>query len=451
MIKGNVFLGWSKENTLAKVLQKKLLNYGFRGIVGGKAQHAIDPGVGATVLNQMKKCSSAIMLFTPVDVDSGTILSGNMLFELGYLFGTLRLNKVLIVYLDVPMKSIPTDLHGMWDVQISKGDKSDEEIADEVIRHFLADQDSFLDEDKLDLLSEIEKLHYLIESHIESPIYYHDEMAQIVLLYGQAAYIFDDFISAEQTLGRLLQQNFPNDELQFAVLQCMSYFTLVQNLQDVDREDGNLYLSKRDYEKFRDESLDLIGEVKGFPETSETFKLMFLTIAYEYLTFANMMYAANPKTNARDEKFVEFRKFCVQNCLDYCEKMEEDDPDRNQNLAYLFKSYAYRNKAFLLKYIGEESDESFEESIKFRKKLYRRYHFSKTTAKHFVNHIRMEYFLALSDNLEQKKDKKLQDERIKELRKYIGDVTNNSFNRLYHIKNIEKIITDVENGNGEPG
>lgn len=444
MTKGNVFIGWSKNHSLAGVLKEKLSSYGFYGIVGGKTESTIDPGVGVTVINQMKKCSSAIMLFSPVSTGPGNVLSGNMLFELGYLFGTLRLNKVLIVYLDVPMNSIPSDLHGMWDVQIGTAGKSEAEIADEIVRQFMVDEDSFLDMDKLDLLSEIERIHYLIENHIRSPICYHDEMAQIVLLYGQAAYIFDDFTSAKQILIKLLQQNIPNDELQFAVLHCLNYFELTQNMQDGNRKDGKLFLSQRDYEKFRDATMEMIAEVEEFPASANAFKYMFLTMSYEYLTFANMMYCAGLSREEIGDDLIVYRKDCAEKCLLYCQAMIDHDPDRNRKLGYLFQAYVYRNMAFFHQFLGEaDFDELFERSIAVRKILYRQYHFSQTTAKHFVNHIRMEYFLALSDNLAFKTEER-QRERIGALRKYIGEATNNSFNRIYHIRSIEKIIDEIE-------
>lgn len=443
MTKGHVFIGWSKDTALAAELKEKLSEHGLEGIIGGKSDNNIDPGVGVTVINQMRKSCSAIMLFTPALLESRAELSGNMLFELGYLFGTLRLNKVLIVYMDVPMEIIPSDLHGMWNVQIETKGRSNEEIADEILKSFFATQDRFPNEDKLDLLSEIEKLHYLIETHTESPTYYHNEIAQIVLLYGQAAYIFDDFTNATQLLQDLRKKDIQNKQLSLAIDLCLIYFEVTQSLHEKRDETGTFCLTEEAYERFRDSCLEMIEDLDELSEADAEFKYMFLSMAYQYLTFANMMYCANLDPRDIDDEMMEFRRDCGKKCLDCCNAFIAFS-EQNENLGRLFKAYVYRNLAIFHKSIGEEDfDELFEKSITERKKLYKAYRRRETIAKHFVNQIRMEYFLSLSDNL-LIKPSEIRKARIKELNKYIRDVNNSSFNRLYHIQSIIKIIEEAE-------
>lgn len=448
MHKGSVFIGWSCNLDLALAVKKQLDENCYEGITGGNFNH-IDPGVGVTVINQMKKCSSAIMLFSPRTVHGEgsaqiNTLSGNMLFELGYLFGTLQLSKVMIVYLDVPEGIIPTDLHGMWNVRVSAANRKVDDIAHEIVEKFLEDQCRGIDDDKLQWVSQIEKLHYFIESHMTNPTYYHDEMAQLVLLYGHAAYIFDDFSSAKQLLQKMQYQEIDNNMLEFALLHCLKYFELTQNLQDVNRADGKLYLSQSHYEDFVSSYLEMIEEVSNMDDESNQFKYMFLTISYEYLTFANMMYCSTLEADELSDDMIQFRDECCQKCLECCQIMINLDRKNNLYLGYLFQAYVYRNMAMFHRSVGyDDYDELFEKSISVRKELYRKYHFNKTMSKHFVNQMRMEYFLSLSDNLSLK-DEATQKARIRELKLYIKDVNNSSFNRIYHIKSIENIINDIE-------
>ena len=150
-MKGKVFIGWSSDNSLALKVKAELKKSGYNGVVGGKAESSLEHGVGDTIIKQMRSCSAAIMLFTSrPDLHSvcnkcgktlgGKILSGNMLFELGFLTGSLKPNRVFIVYMDDAAKCAPSDLKGAWDLQITKGCKTEEELAAEIVELFLKEQ-----------------------------------------------------------------------------------------------------------------------------------------------------------------------------------------------------------------------------------------------------------------------------------------------------------------------
>ena len=448
MSRGNVYIGWSKNNSLALLLKEKLKAHGYNAIVGGNSEADINADVGTTIVNQMRKCSSAIMLFTTRSLTSQaapgqefTVLSGHMLYELGYLLGkfdSIGPRRVLIVLLDVPSDIIPSDLRGMWSTQIDRLEQSD--AADQILSRFLSEQRSFLVEDKLTMVSEIETQHNRILSHMQTPAYYHDEMAQIVLLYSMAAYIYDDINSADTLLAQLQQQAIPNKELEYATALARKYFDLLLNLKDLNQPDGQLFLSNQSYEDYVQTSLGLIRVVNHNPSFSKDFQYLFLSIAYEYLTFANMMYCTNAEPEEIDEELNEFRELCCQNCLENCSKLIQLDTARNENLGLLLSAYVTRNMAFFHQSLQlEDFDELFERSIGFREQLYDTYSFKPMINKQFVNHIWMEYALSLSDNLSLKNDE-LKKKRIQELRRYIKKTTSSRFNKLYHIRTIEERI-----------
>ncbi len=448
MSRGNVYIGWSDNQPLALELKKRLKAHGYDAIVGGNSESHINADVSSTIINQMRKCSSAIMLFATREIRSQAapdqkfkVLSGNMLYELGYLlgkFGPLGPRRVLIVLLAVPVDIIPSDLMGMWRTCIDQPEEGD--CVGEILDNFLSKQDSFIEEDKLSMVSEIETQRDRILTHIQTPSYYHDEMAQIVLLYTMAAYIYDDLTSADIILSKLQQQAFPNRELEYATAHSRKYFELMRSLVDLNRPDGQLFLSYLNYDDFVHTSLDLINAVENGADFSEDFKYLFLSVAYEYLTFANMMYCANLEPDQIDEDLNEFREHCCQSCLDNCAKLIRLDSSRNEDLGLLLSAYVTRNMAFFHQSLQlDDYDELFERSIGFRKRLYDSYHFKAMVNKHFINQIRMEYFLALSDNLSLKTGA-LKKSRISELKHYIKESKSSRFNRLYHIHTIEERI-----------
>ncbi len=133
-MKGNVFIGWATSEALAICVKNELRKHNFYGICGGReGSNEILAGIGATVVIQMNKCSSAIMLFSKrneqITDEKGNViitqtLSPNMLYELGYLSGSLNLKRVTGVYIDGAEDLVPTDIKGGWQETIKSDGNS---------------------------------------------------------------------------------------------------------------------------------------------------------------------------------------------------------------------------------------------------------------------------------------------------------------------------------------
>lgn len=457
MKKGNVFIAWSGDDFLASAVKKELGDRGYQGIVGGKRENIINPTVNATIIEQMKKCSSAIMLFTRRQtVRNRTkfdFLSNNMVFEFGYLLGTLKFKRILLVYIGVKKSVIPSDLTGVWaqvvdDVVLDEENLHDQmfndNLAKKIVDYYLENQLFIEQYDKLDLISENEKLRYMIEQHKDSPVYYHYEMAQFILLYGHSAYIYDNVESARQLLESVRTVYKSQEVLNSAISLCIKYFELLDNLSDSGKG-RMLSLPKRIYEAFKRSVLGLITKVSDMTEVPESFRFLFLAMAYEYLTFANMMRYGDEVPN--DGLFL-FREECCERCLEYCGKLTVLDEEHNGNFVRLFQAYVTRNKALLYRNMKRAGyDGLFEESIRLRKELDQHYKGLETFNRHFINNISLEYYLALSDNLEEKSGKE-KTERLEALGEYLEYVNSNTFNRLYHIGTIESKIRECNSGRG---
>jgi tetratricopeptide (TPR) repeat protein len=173
---------------------------------------------------------------------------------------------------------------------------------------------------------------------------------------------------------------------------------------------------------------------------------MFLMIAYDYLTFINMMhYGARPAEEIGEEELA-FREESALQSIDYASKFIEYDDKSNTQIALLYLSYTLRNLALFYRAMGrhEEAQQRFEESIDTRKKLYNYFRLNQLN-KTITEQIKMEYYLSLKDNLKDV-DPALQRRRIRELREYIEEVSEGAFNRKYLIADIERVLNEVTAG-----
>ena len=182
---GNVFIGWNENFPLAEKVKILLKEKGYNGILKGRTENLFTHGIGATVISQMKSCCAAILLFQTqahAKCECGgeaesNLLSANMLFELGFLVGSLKIKRVFTVYIDGAETLAPSDLKGMWDVGVYSAGKTTDELAEEIVDLFIHEQCDELNENKIELVTDISKLRGLIESHRSAPVYFESEIA----------------------------------------------------------------------------------------------------------------------------------------------------------------------------------------------------------------------------------------------------------------------------------
>ncbi len=456
-IKGNVFIGWNIDDSLAVKVKEKLKLHGYNAIVGGKNNDEVHHGVGATIVAQMKACSSAIMLFSPRKISSNCnqcgsdggveILSGNMLYELGYLTASLKLKRVLTVYIDNAIDLAPSDLKGGWDFQVKTKsgliEKTTDEIATEIVDFFLQEQKDCLTENKMEMVTDISALRSILVNHTISPVYYETEIAIIVLLFCQSAYMVGDMENSEKILKNLLHAGIKNNNCLMAISSSFDYFSACRAL--TKNEYDNMYLPRREYKKLKANFLDYIDEIDDLPDDDE-FKCMFLMIAYDYLTFINMMFYSDVSPDELDEETLSFRENCAKISIKYSQMFRDLDPQVNSQLAALYESYTFRNLALFYKsrYMAEEAKEYFEKSITARRELYRYFRLRDIDDSVF-DQINMEYHLALIDNIFDVEDSE-KNRRIVELKNYVEEVNEASYNREYLIEKISNVIDKIKKG-----
>lgn len=450
-MKGKVFIGWTMDESLAVAVKNELRKHDFYGICGGReGNNEILAGIGATVVSQMNKCSSAIMLFSRRDEmifdNNGNCvrtqtLSPNMLYELGYLSGSLNLKRVMSVYFDGSEDLVPTDIKGGWQETIKTENKTQEQIAKEIVKRFLDGQCDLITGNKMDLMTDISKLRTIIKEHIEKPFYYENEIAYIVLLLCQASYMHDEMPTDKSLIEELHNTDVSDKSCLLAINSTIDYFYACDSLVEIEFNHG-LQLPAKAYKRLRKNLLEYVDEAENMDDCQ--FKAMFLMIAYDYLTFINMMYYGAFPHDQIDEEELEFRELMAIKSIENAEKFIEYDERENAEISYLYQSYTLRNLAIFYRASGrhEEAQERFEESIGVRKKLYK-YFQLKNLNKSITEQIQMEYYLSLKDNLADV-DENLKRRRIRELRGYIEEINEVAFNRKHLTSEIERVLNDVE-------
>lgn len=449
-MKGKVFIGWTMDQSLAICVKNELRRHNYSGICGGReGSNRILSSVGATVVAQMNECSSAIMLFASREEavcddrgNSVTVrsLSPNMLYELGYLSGSLNLRRVLSVYLDGAEKLVPTDIKGGWEETVSTAGKTNEEVAREIVDQFLRGQCDLITGNKMELMTDISTLRSIIREHIEKPVYYDDEIAFIVLLLCQASYMHDEMDNDEKLINELFNADIDDKSCLLAINSSLAYFEACRSLEEIEFSHG-LQLPTKAYKRLRRQLTEYVDEAEAMEDSQ--FRSMFLMISYDYLSFINMMhYGARPADEVAAEE-MEFREQTTLRSVDYTLRFIEYDDKSNTQVGLLYLSYTLRNLALFYRAVGryEEAQQRFEESIDTRKKLYNFFQLNNLN-KSITEQIKMEYYLSLKDNLKDV-DPVIQRKRIRELRDYIDEVNEVAFNRKHLTSDIERVLNEV--------
>lgn len=441
-MRGKVFIGWTQDQSLANCVKRELSECEYEGICGGKdGGNRISHSINDTVAAQMDECCSAIMLLSlreseELDENGNKVkvktLSPNMLYELGYLSGSLHPHRVLSVYLDGAEAKMPTDIVGGWHQKAFTAGKTNEEMAKEIVEIFLKDQCGLLTDNKMKMMTDLSALRNDIRAHIKKPRYYNDELAYLVLLLSQASYMHAEMDNDEKLLGELLSADIEDERCLLAIHSTGIYFEACRSLE---KTDSGMKLRDRKYR-------ELLRKIKTYVKQAETlkddeFRAMFLMVGYDYLSFINMMYYGEKPEE------IEFREEVALKSLAEAEKFIAFDK-KNREIAQLYKSYTLRNLALFYRAIGrmEDAQKRFEESIENRRELYDFFKMHPQLSKTVAEQIKMEYYLSLKDNLLDVAPD-VREDRIWELEDYIQEINEESFNRKHLIGGIEQLLREI--------
>lgn len=434
-MKDRVFIIWSGNNTVALKVKEKLEKQQYICIVGGNSDNnSRYASVGDTVLSQIKACNQAIVIFQKKENDT---VSNNLFFELGYVLAMYGMTKVHCVKKINEQVELPSDFDNSFIETINETD--DDAFTDGIVRSFFERQKMSVRENKMYLINNRYLLHEKIAAHYspEGSKCSDYELAQYLLFYLQAAYMFEDEERVGKEISALAENHFHDisDELKLSVNICLSYLKMVQNIQ-IDETTREVYISRDVFWEFKKayslyERSVVQDDIGLFAEWANIF------IA-QHFSFASMLFANNTQIDEETRKNLrtkqaEYSLKTLDLIVVLLRQLSGDEKNDENGLLSLLRSYCYRNLFLAKKALQEDdADEWLEKTLQEREKL--KNNFGRGTIDtQLYNNFCMEYYLSLVNYLSYKTDVDPFDKEmyISEIREYLNSLAKEKNKNAY--------------------
>lgn len=448
-MKDKVFIAWSGSNDVALKIKKICEdNNSYMCYIGGNADNdSRFASVGDTVIQQMKSCNQAIVIFQ--NRRDGQV-SNNLFFELGYVFALYGPKKVHCVKRADEDVVLPSDFDNSFVESIDcEGEDTDEAFASGVVKYFIGRQKMSINENKMYLINNRYLIHDKIVSHYsESGSKCSDyELAQYILFYVQGAHMFGDEKKVQKELEDFKKQhNFElSAELSLAVNMGLSFFNMITNIKSDDLtsldyiDDDVFWSMKKEYAHYKETVKD--DETGIFDEWYNLF-------ISEHMAFAYMLFANNPEHDAAMKRSLYQKSNEVASmAINDMEILEKCAPCKENNdaigLLALFEAYLYRNIFICKEYLDEEDKFIWlKKTLKVRASL--KNNFARGTIDTLLyNNLCMEYYLSLSNCLKYPSEMGWGEFEVrmykKEIREYLSSVHHKDRNNIY-VEQIERAV-----------
>lgn len=437
-MKDRVFIAWSGTKEVADGVKKILENeYNYICTIGGNADNnSAFSSVGDTVIQQMKSCNQAIIIFQ--NKNDGCI-SNNLFFELGYVFSMYGPKKVHCVKMEGEDIVLPSDFDNAF-VEPIQGDGSVDAFSTGIVEYFIGRQKMSINENKMFLIDN----RYMIREKITS--HYSEfgskcsdyELAQYVLYYMQAAQMFNDVPTVlKEIIEFKNKHNFEfSSELSLAVNICISFFEMLLAIEEDD--DSDVFIDEKTFWKFKKAYTHYIESVKDdefgiFDEWAKVFLV-------EHMAFGHMLFANNGSLSPelRRKAYMESKRYGLE-ALECIRVLETVTPHKenhdDKGIISLFRAYIYRNLFISKSYLGEEDAIDFlKDTIRERENLKNTYSRGSIDTQ-LYNTFCMEYYLSLISYLDSEEAKDLDEFEIMmyktEIKEYLQSVHNDSSETAY--------------------
>lgn len=432
-MKDKIFVIWSGDNKTAlqvkRILESK---HNYICTIGGNSDNNSKfASVGDTVLQQIKSCNQAIVIFQ--NKADGTV-SNNLFFELGYVFASYGAKKVHCVKRSHETVVLPSDFDGAFVEPIASDDE--ETFINGIVEYFLGRQKMSIDVNKMLLINNRYRIHDMIQKHYsESGSSCSDyELAQYILFYTQAAQMFNDAKAVQNELAAFKRQfsHEFSEELEISVNMSLSFFELMDGIQI--NPDGKVFVSDDVFFKYNNRSKETLEDLQN--DKNGSFGIWAKVFATEQLAYGCMLFAENEE-NERDMRDALYEK-CIslaQDSLTLITELENTASCKENNdstgLIALIKAYVYRNLFVSMTELGKaDSLQWLKKAQKEHKSLIRHYDQGAIDSK-LYNNFRMEYYLNLSEYM-----------------RYADDDAMDKFERKMHLSEINKYLKYIEQEEG---
>ena len=449
-MKDKIFIGWSGNNSIALKIKKILENdYNYICCIGGNADNSSNfASVGDTVIQQIKSCNQAIMIFQ--NKADGSI-SNNLFFELGYVFSSYGAKKVHCVKKGNEQIVLPSDFDNSFVEPICA--ENEDVFIDGIVKYFLGRQKMSIEVNKMMLINNRYRIHDILQSHYsEVGSRCSDyELAQYVLFYMQAAQMFGDGKDVQRELQEFKKNHYHefSSELALAIDIALNFFDLSDDIRLA--EGGRIYVDENTYFKFISTAKELLEDIQD--DEAGTFDEWARVFVSQHMTWAHNLYCGNiEEVDAEMREEIYSRTITsAEDCAKYIAILEASTPSKENNdgigLISVLKSYLYRNIYIAKKNLKHDDLlEWMEKAKKERKTLLRNFDRGSLDSKLYDN-FRFEYYLSLAEWLVEKGgalDKFEKKMHLKEVTGYLKDMQEEDDVNVY-VKRIGEFCHAIEN------
>ena len=402
-MKDKIFIIWSGSKDVA-VKVKSILEsprYNYICTVGGNDDNdSRFASVGDTVIQQMNTCNQAIVIFQ--NKPGQNTVSGNLFFELGYVFASYGAKKVHCVKRRNDQINLPSDFDNSFIEPLE--DESDDAFAQGIVEYFTGRQKMSIDENKMQLINNRYRIYDLVDCHYSaSGSKCSDyELAQYLLFYMQASQMFGDNDRAENQLRTFKERHHHefSDELRISVNICLSFFEVVHNIR---MEGERVFIDKATYRSYTAQTRGILDEIPD--DDAWTFDEWARVFVIEQRAYINLLFAECPENDeSRRESFHRRVKEDAKSALEHIKILEESSPCKENNdsigLLSILRAYLYRNLFFSCQVLKEDEEASqwLALSTKERSALLRNFNRGVIDSKLYET-FRMEYYLSMCEQM----------------------------------------------------
>ena len=439
-MKDRVFIIWSGDKNVATQVKSILeRQYNYVCSIGGNDDNDSDrASVGDTVIQQIKGCNQAIVIFQ--NRADGAV-SNNLFFELGYVFAAYGARKVHCVKRKSEKVVLPTDFDNSFVEAIKEEENGVDVFAQGIVDYFIGRQKMSINENKMFLINNRYLIHDKIVSHYsEAGSKCSDyELAQYILFYTQAAHMFGDEDKVHKEILEFKNKHYYefSTELALAVNLSLTFLDLVDNIK-LDENTLEVYIDQDVFWKIKNEythySTSLKSDATGiFDEWADVF--INEQFAFAYMLFANNSATDNSMRLGLHKKAMEY----AYKTLDAMDRLEKSAPCKENNdsvgLLSLFRAYVYRNLYIAKTELGEEDANVWlEKTMHERASL--KNHFGKGTIDtQLYENFCMEYYLSIVNYLSTKKEDEIDPFEVlmykNEIKSYLDSIKRESSISVY--------------------
>ena len=376
----NIFIGWSGNQSLANCLATEINgNKRYKAVVGGGKP--TNMFIGEQVLTQINDCEYAILLVEKKPEG----ISGNLMFEWGYLVAKLTSKKICTVLINCSSSELPTDVVGSWvlEMKLNREEMSEEEFAKEIASKFTEVYQNDADTDFFSIISDWENCFFRIRNNA---FVSDNELCRYIIMGCLAAYYYDDNEDLRNVVSKLVCTEEMRDVIHFAMVY-IDVFLYSENMMK-PLTDEQMYNTKDAFETL------LARERKLTPQMDAILDML----CHDAYGLACALYLRDVTLDEESKAY--FEELAKQNLLAVLDKVDEFKgvTEKNECFIQLIKGYIYNDLSRFYERIGdlEQHISYLEKSVNERRKLFNSV---RTTYPHnsfLIKKVEQEYTIALS-------------------------------------------------------